>query len=240
MPLRLVDGEPGERFPSFVRGMFTAIARKYDRLNDLLSFGLHRRWRRFAASRSSLRPGGWVLDVATGTGELARLLAGKGARVVGVDFCPAMLAQARVKLDSKKIDLVLGDALRLPFKDGAFESATIGFALRDVADLGWTFSEMVRVTRPGGRVVSLEFARPGSRLVRTVYYGYLCYILPFIGGLLSGNRVAYRYLPWSIRTFLAPEEVRAIMKGAGLAPVRSYSLTLGTATVYEGTKQARP
>lgn len=240
MPLLLVGSEPREGFPSFVWAMFTAIARKYDRLNDLLSFGLHRRWRRFAASRSGLQPGGRVLDVATGTGEMARLLAGKGARVVGVDFCPAMLVQARAKLDGKKIDLVLGDALRLPFKDGAFESVTIGFALRDVADVGRTFSEMVRVTRAGGRVVSLEFARPGSRLVRTVYYGYLCYILPLIGGLLSGNRTAYRYLPWSIRTFLAPEEVRAIMKGAGLAPVRIFPLTLGTATIYEGTKQGRP
>lgn len=220
--------------------MFTAIAGKYDRLNALLSFGRDRAWRRFVASQAHPGPGDLVLDVATGTGELARHLAERGSRVVGVDFCPAMLARARGKPWAVKIELLLGDALRLPFQDSIFDCITIAFALRNVADIAQTFSELTRVTRPGGRVISLELTRPPSRLVRTCYYGYLLHLAPLIGGLLSGNQAAYRYLPDSILEFPSPQEVKAIMEGAGLEPVHTYRLTLGTATIHEGTKKGRP
>lgn len=226
----------------YVRAMFSAIADKYDLLNSLLSFGQDTAWRRFVVARSSLPFDGLVLDVATGTAELARHLArhSGGSRIVGVDFCSEMLAKAKAKRsawrDGRRIELVLGDALRLPFPDASFDCVTIGFALRNVSSIEAAFSEMARVVKPGGRVVSLELTRPRSRLARAVYYLYLFRLAPYIGGLISGRREAYSYLPESIREFPSPEQVVRIMEEAGLERVETYRLSLGAATVQVGIK----
>lgn len=226
-----------------MRRMFAAIAGKYDLLNTLLSFGRDQAWRRFAVSRAALRPGGLAVDVAAGTAELTRQLARRngGGYVVGVDFSPEMLAVGRAKLlaskDGKNVELVLGDGYHLPFSDATFDCATIAFALRNVADLPGLFREMGRVVKPGGRVVSLELTRPPSRLVRTVYYLYLLRIAPFVGGLISGQRGAYKYLPESIVRFPPPEKVKEIMEGAGLCQVTIHCLTLGAAVVHVGVKE---
>jgi len=226
-----------------VQHMFTAIAGKYDLLNSLLSFGRDSGWRRFAVSKCSLRPGAMALDVATGTGEMARLLAQRysESKVVGVDFCADMLARARAKLTTsaggERIQLVPGDALRLPFPDSEFDCAIIGFALRNVTDIAAACREMARVVKPGGRVVSLELTRPSSRIVRTAFYFYVFRIAPRIGGLISGKREAYTYLPKSILEFPPPEELKRIMEQAGLEKVETCRLTLGAATVHVGTKR---
>lgn len=227
---------------AYVQTMFTAIADRYDFLNTLLSFGRDRTWRKFAVSKCDLLPRAIALDVATGTGEVARLLAqyNSGGSVVGIDFCPDMLAKARAKLatspNGKRIQLVSGDVLRLPFPDNTFDCATIGFALRNIVSIAGAFREMTRVVRPGGTVVSLELTRPASWLVGTIYYVYLCRIAPWIGGLVSGKREAYTYLPQSILEFPSPLEVKGMMEAAGLERVETYYLTLGTATVHAGRK----
>jgi demethylmenaquinone methyltransferase/2-methoxy-6-polyprenyl-1,4-benzoquinol methylase len=221
--------------------MFAAIADRYDLINSLLSFRRDRSWRRFAASRSSIRPGGLVLDIATGTGELARHLSQSncGATIVGVDFCPDMLLKARGKLASFEgnvVQLVLGDALKLPFPDSTFDSVTIGFALRNVADLDTAFSEIARVVKPGGRVVSLELSRPSFMPIRKLYNFLLFRIAPRLGGMMSGSRAAYTYLPDSIMEFPTPEQVKETMEKAGLCKVDIHRLTLGIAAVHVAVK----
>jgi demethylmenaquinone methyltransferase/2-methoxy-6-polyprenyl-1,4-benzoquinol methylase len=223
--------------------MFDTIATRYELLNHALSFGLDRGWREFAVAKCGLRDGGLVLDLATGTGEMARDIVRLNApdRVIGLDFSPQMLAQARIKLSrhpDEPIDLVLGDALNLPFPDGTFDSVTIGYALRNVTSLERLFQEMARVLKVGGRAVSLELTRPDSPLIRQVYYLYLLRLAPLIGGLVSGNRAAYTYLPDSILRFPSPEEVAEIMREAGLARVEIFRLFLGAATVCVATRES--
>lgn len=238
----MTTGAPAEGKAPYVQAMFTDIADNYDFLNSLLSFRRDIAWRKFAASKAGLLPGGLALDVATGTGEMARLLArlNSGSRIVGVDFCADMLARARAKpvtsRDGERLHLVLGDALRLPFPDNAFDCATIGFALRNVTDIGAVFREMARVVKPAGKVVSLELTRPSSRLIRTIYYLYIFRIAPYIGGLVSGKREAYTYLPDSILGFPSPEEVKRVMEESGLQKVEILRLTFGSATVHVGVK----
>jgi demethylmenaquinone methyltransferase/2-methoxy-6-polyprenyl-1,4-benzoquinol methylase len=227
----------------YIQAMFTAIADKYDLLNSLLSFGQDAAWRRFAASRCSLPTDGLVLDVATGTAELARHLARRNdrGRIVGVDFCSDMLDKAKAKLSAsgndKRIHLVLGDALRLPFPDDSFDCATIGFALRNVSSIEATFGEMTRVVKPGGRVISLELTRPRSRLLKAIYYLYLLRIAPYIGGLISRKREAYTYLPDSILEFPSPEQVAKTMEGIGLESIEIHRLMFGVAAVHVGIKR---
>ena len=238
-----MSGNFKEDKTAYVRAMFTAIADSYDLINSLLSLRRDRAWRRFAASQCSIKPGGLALDVATGTGELARHLYrrnGEG-RIIGIDFCDKMLLRAKAKLatspDGSRFELVLGDALRLPFPDNIFDCVTIGFGLRNVADIGAAFHEIARVAKPGARVVSLELTRPISSLARALHSFCLFYITPFVGGLISGSKEAYTYLPDSIMEFPSPEEVRKIMENAGLRDVKVYPLTLGIATVHVAIKR---
>ena len=227
---------------SYVQTMFTAIAGRYDLLNSLLSFQQDRAWRRLVASRANLQPGDLALDIATGTGKMAQLLAqhNSKSKIVGIDFCPDMLDKARDNLANsphrERIQLLSGDALRLPFSDNSFDCVTIVFALRNVVSIANAFHEMIRVLKPGGRVVSLELTRPTSWFIRPLYHVYLHYIMPSIGRLVSGNREAYTYLPQSIMIFSSPQEVKRIMEEAGMKDVETHSLTLGTATVHTGIK----
>jgi len=221
---------------TYVRNMFSAIADKYDFQNTLLSFNRDRSWRKFAVSKTGVTGGERVLDVATGTGKLALDLAkavGERGEVIGIDFCQEMLDKAKKK---ENIEFVLATSESLPFPHDTFDCATIGFALRNVTDVEQTLRETTRAIKPGGRVICLEFSRPRNRVFLKIYRFYMFAILPLIGGLLSGNKEAYTYLPHSIEEFLSPEELKQAMEGVGLKDVRFYSLTWGITWVHVGTK----
>lgn len=232
----------GEARGAYVRRMFGEIAPTYDLLNSLLSVNLHKRWRAVAVRRAGLKPGDWVLDVATGTGELALALArmvGPAGPVVGVDFCAPMLALGRRKAARRKLSgvrFLLGAAEALPFPDHTFDGAFMGFALRNVTDVVRTLQEMVRVVCPEGRVVNLELTQPHHPWLRWLYDFYSWHGLPWLGGILSGRREAYTYLPRSIRNFLSVEEVKDLMREVGLDSIQVYPLMGGIATVHVGVK----
>jgi demethylmenaquinone methyltransferase/2-methoxy-6-polyprenyl-1,4-benzoquinol methylase len=222
---------------TYVRGMFSAIAGRYDLLNTLLSFRRDRYWRSSTVSCLGLSGHETVLDVATGTGKLAdelgQQLSGKG-RVVGIDFCREMLCRAKAKDGSA--EFVLATAERAPFPDNTFDCATIGFALRNVPDVERMLLEITRVVKSGGKVVCLEFSRPRHRIFRTMHRLYLFVILPLMGRAISGDREAYLYLPRSIMEFHEPDALHNLMRNAGLTDTRSLPLTCGVVSIHTGTK----
>ena len=224
-----------------IRDMFDAIAPRYDLLNRLLSFGIDRRWRRFAVGQLQVPPGGKVLDVATGTGDVALEIASRtpdSVRIVGEDFTQGMLVRGQEKIArspySQRITLVNAPCEAMPHPDGVFDGVTIAFGIRNVVDRLGGLREMVRVLRPGGRAVILEFSNPRSRLFKRLYYFYFRRVLPAVGGLFS-RRSAYQYLPESVLEFPAQEAFKALMAEAGFTDLRHYDLTFGIATVYVGT-----
>ena len=222
---------------SYIHRMFSAIADKYDFHNTLLSFNRDKYWRKFAVSETGVTVGERALDVATGTGKLALELAeklGERGEVIGIDFCQRMLYKARGK--NKKLELVLATSESLPFPEDTFDCATIGFALRNVADIEKTLQETTRVIKPGGKAVCLEFSQPRNRIFQKIYRFYLFTIMPLIGGLLLGHKEAYTYLPRSIEEFPEPEELKQTMEEVGLKDVQFHPLTWGIAWVHVGTK----
>ena len=223
-----------------VRKMFDTIAPRYDLLNRLLSFGIDRQWRRYAVSRLCVPPDGRVLDIATGTCDVALEIASRthaSVQIVGEDFTQGMLVQGQKKLDQspngKRITLVNAPCEAIPHPDNCFDAITIAFGIRNVVDRAEGLREMVRVLKPGGRAVILEFSNPRSRLFRNLYYFYFRRLLPAIGGLIS-QRSAYQYLPDSVLEFPPQEEFCALMREAGFAAVSFKDLTGGIATVYVG------
>jgi demethylmenaquinone methyltransferase/2-methoxy-6-polyprenyl-1,4-benzoquinol methylase len=209
--------------------MFTRLAPDYDRLNTLLTFGLVGSWRRAMVRAAGVRPGDRVLDVCAGTGaSLAevRRAVGPSGLAVGVDFTPAMLARAEGHR-------VLGDALRLPFPDDAFDAAVSAFALRDVADQGRCIEEMVRVTRPGGGVALLEVGRPSRQPLRAGFDVWFRGAVPRIGALF-GQGESHRFLARSIAYLPAPGELVRMMERAGVEEPAARDLTLGAARVFSG------
>lgn len=233
---------PDSDKPRRVRAMFGAIAGRYDLLNSVLSLWVHRWWRRAALRECRLAPGMTALDLGTGTADMALGIAarvGETGRVVGVDFCEPMLRVGAAKVSARglqqRVHLVAGDAQALPLADASVDVAVTAFVLRNVVDVPRTFAEMARVTRPGGRVVSLELSRPRSPAFRRVYDLYFHHLLPRIGGLLS-NREAYSYLPNSLVGFHSVEALAEMMRGAGLRDVRIVPLTGGIATLHIGTR----
>jgi demethylmenaquinone methyltransferase / 2-methoxy-6-polyprenyl-1,4-benzoquinol methylase len=236
---------PVAKSPSRVRQMFGEIAGRYDLLNHLLSLGIDRRWRRRAASVHGGPTGlGPVLDVCTGTGDLALAYwrAGRGrVPVVGCDFCRPMLALGREKVRragaAQLVRLVEADALRLPFADDEFQVVSVAFGLRNVGDTDAGLREMVRVCRPGGSVVVLEFSTPRGRLFGPLYRWYFERILPRVGQMLANSRLsAYNYLPQSVGQFPEGEALAERMRAAGLRRVSCQRLTLGVVTLYVGQK----
>jgi len=222
--------------------MFAGIAPRYDLLNHLLSANRDRGWRRETVAAGACRPGDPVLDVCTGTGDLAmewsRTL-GTRSEVVGTDFCEPMVRLGLDKVRRERLPVRLGvaDTLRLPFADGSFAAASVGFGIRNVADLVAGIREMTRVVRPGGRVVILEFTRPSNPAFRLVYYVYFLLLLPLLGNLVSGSRQnAYGYLPRSVLSFPDRGRLKARMEEAGLRDVRILDLSLGIVTVHVGVK----
>ncbi len=224
---------------SLVRGIFARIAGRYDLLNALLSLGLHRTWRRAAAAQLDLVAGSTAVDLCCGTGELTRALARLAGpeNVVGLDFVPEMLERARLRHPG--IRFLEADALATALPEGSFDGASVAFALRNVEDVEALFREMTRLVRPGGRVVSLELTRPGG-LLGCLHGLVLRWIVPLVGGMLSGQGGAYRYLARSIAEFLPVEEVARRMERAGLEEIRILPLTGGIVTLHVGRRPTRP
>lgn len=235
------DGGVGNK-AFYVNRMFASIARSYDLLNAVLSFGQDRRWRRFAMAQIDSIPNGMILDLATGTGKIALLAARiyPESSVVGVDFCSEMLDLAKRGVGEnsleERVHFIQGDALRLPFPDNFFDCLTIGFALRNVTSISNLFAEMARVTKPGGKMVSLELTRPSLKILGPLHKLYIKVIIRLVGGIVSGKWDAYAYLPQSILEFPSPREVQKVMEDAGLRSVEIYRLTFGAATVETGVK----
>jgi demethylmenaquinone methyltransferase/2-methoxy-6-polyprenyl-1,4-benzoquinol methylase len=223
---------------TYVRDMFGRITRRYDLLNRVMTLGRDRAWRREAVRRVAVPPGGRALDVACGTGDLALEVRQQvaGARVVGVDFTPEMLARASTRVEGAGIAWVLADAMRLPFADDSFEATVSAFALRNVTSIPAAFAEMLRVVRPGGRVANLEIAQPRLPLFRPLFALYFYRLVPWIGGLVSGQRAAYTYLPHSLSTFLSPPEITQVMCQAGWASVHFWRRMLGTVALHLGQR----
>lgn len=219
--------------------MFDAIAGRYDFLNGFLSAGVDRRWRRQAIAALALQGHERLLDLCTGTADLAiaaRTATPAAARVVGVDFSAQMLRMGRAKLQHRQLDrtvtLVRGDATRLPMAGGSVDAVTIAFGIRNVERPTEACAEIWRVLKPRGRLVILEFAIPTSPGVRPVYLAYLTHVLPRLGGLISGHAAAYQYLPDSVSTFAQPVEFVNFLRQNGFVDVRAVSLTFGAVFLY--------
>jgi len=219
-----------------VRAMFDAIAPRYDLLNGVLSLGVDRGWRR-AAVRAALAKGPReILDVATGTADLALALAAArpDARVIGVDFAEEMLSVGRAKADRRGLHIRLetGDGMALPYQDAAFDVVTIAFGLRNFADVDVGLAEFRRVLKPGGRLVVLEFPPPPRGPLGAAFRLYFTRVLPWIGGVVSGHDGAYRYLPASVMAFPEPESLARRILGAGFDDVVWTPLTAGVAALH--------
>lgn len=219
--------------PDGVRAMFDRIAPFYDAMNRLMTAGLDRRWRRLAAA-SVVRPGDSVLDACCGTGDLALAAEAVGGRVTGVDFSEEMLARARRKSDS--VDWVRGDLLALPFSDGSFAAATVGFGIRNVAQLDEGLREIARVLEPGGRFACLEITRPRG-VLRPFFRLWFDGLVPLAGKVLPGG-AAYTYLPASVRRFPGPEDLAGAMRRAGLEDVEWRLLGGGIVALHVARKAA--
>lgn len=216
--------------------MFARIAPRYDLANRLLSFGVDTRWRKRVA-RSILPTPGRVVDIASGTGDLALALRRHGGHsVVSTDFTFEMLAAGRQKLTGPhRIPQLAADALQAPFVDSSFDAASVAFGIRNFSDPRPGLIEMTRIVRSGGAVAVLEFSRP-SGLFGRMFDFYSRHVLPRIGGMITGDRAAYEYLPASVRTFPEGAEFEQLMRDAGLIDVSSQRLTGGIATLYIGRK----
>lgn len=234
---------PEKEKKSLVDEIFTSVASKYDLMNDLMSFFTHHLWKRYLADKAELKEGEFALDVAGGTADIALLLkekAGEKGKVVVCDINHPMLMEGRDKcLDMgilKGIEFVQGDAEDIPFADNTFHCSTVGFGIRNVTRIGRAFEEMRRVTKPGGKVICLEFSHVTNPLLGKLYDIYSFHVIPFVGGAVTGNREAYVYLSESIRKFPDQEALKKIMEEAGLFNVKYHNLFDGIAALHIGTK----
>jgi len=228
-----------------VRRMFASIVGRYDLLNRLLSLRRDVYWRRVAVLLGQIPSGGIVLDLCAGTGDVALEIVrqGSGARVIAVDNCEPMLIRglhkAKTAHAADQIRFVVAPAEELPFADATFDRVLVAFGVRNIADRRRGLGEMARVLKPEGRAIILEFSTPSSSLFGPLYRFYSHRVLPWIGGLLSGNRAAYEYLPASVDGFPSPEGLQALMEDAGFIDVSVTHLTHGVVTVHHGRKAAR-
>jgi demethylmenaquinone methyltransferase / 2-methoxy-6-polyprenyl-1,4-benzoquinol methylase len=224
-----------------VREMFDDISPKYDFLNHFLSFGIDRVWRRKLVRILGERKPDKVLDVATGTGDLAIAISSlKPQKIVGIDISEKMLDIGRQKLIEKGLNQIItlqrADAEKIPFSDNSFAAITVAFGVRNYEDLQMGLTEMRRVLRPGGIMLILEFSHPGSFPMKQLYSIYSRYIIPLMGRLISGNRRAYTYLPESVAAFPSGKEFLEILDKLGLKKTTQVSLSLGIASIYQAEK----
>ncbi|NBC65463.1 MAG: bifunctional demethylmenaquinone methyltransferase/2-methoxy-6-polyprenyl-1,4-benzoquinol methylase UbiE [Bacteroidetes bacterium] len=223
-----------------VKNMFADIADDYDRINSILSFGVHNAWRKKTVLESGAKPGDKVLDCATGTGDLAiefKKTVGHEGNVTGTDFCKEMIEHAPAKADKENLVVTfeVADAMDLPYADNTFDIASIAFGIRNVDDPLVCLKEMARVVKPGGRVVVLEFGQPKGA-VRIPYEIYSKHVMPAVGGFISGNREAYTYLPETSAKFPAGEKFINLMEDADVfSEKRAVKLTGGISYIYVGT-----
>lgn len=237
---------PGEERAHRVQDLFATIAPRYDLINDLQSFGLHRLWKRRLLRLAAVRPGERALDVCCGTGDVAFGLALRGARVTGLDFSGPMLAVARGRAGPRTGDaagagratpgFLRGDALRMPFADGAFDLVTIAYGLRNLADLEAGLRELGRVTRPGGRLLVLDFGRPDLAAWRWVYFGYLRSLVPLFGRVFCGDSGTHAYILESLRHYPAQRGVAAGLRRADYGVVRTINLLGGIMSIHWAAK----
>jgi demethylmenaquinone methyltransferase/2-methoxy-6-polyprenyl-1,4-benzoquinol methylase len=219
--------------------MFTRIARRYDLMNSLMTGGRHHAWRRRVAEAAAGAPGGPLLDLATGTADLAIAIRGRtpGRFVAGADFSEGMLRIGQAKLRARRVtrvELLAADALALPFRDGAFACVMSAFLLRNLEHLERGLAEMRRVTARGGRVVTLDIVRPATPLWGEIFGAYFNRVVPAIGALVAGDRQAYTYLPQSVDRFVTPDELAELMEHVGLRDVTYRRLGLGTIALHVG------
>lgn len=232
-------GQAGKR--DYVRGIFSDIAPSYDLLNHLLSFNIDRRWRKRAIDALAWRdrPDGVYVDLCAGTLDVGAQFAkteGFRGTIIGADFAEPMLRAGQGKASRAVLMPVVADALQLPLPDGSAAGAIVAFGIRNVADLDAGLAEVYRALIPGARFVILEFSTPRLAVVRGVYHLYFHHVLPLLGGLVSGHRTAYRYLPASVANFPVEEELARRMTDAGFVNVRWSSQTFGIAAVHVGEK----
>jgi demethylmenaquinone methyltransferase/2-methoxy-6-polyprenyl-1,4-benzoquinol methylase len=230
----------GRERASYVQQMFGQIAPRYDLMNRLMTGGRDVAWRRLVVNEAYLPPGGRLLDIATGTGDIAleALRRDGELRAIGADFTLEMMQRGRSKPGAQLLRWLGADTLALPFPDGTFDAVTSGFMLRNVIDVPHSLSEQRRVVKPGGRMVCLEISRPPRNLLlpRVAYRFYFHRVVPLVGGLVSGNRSAYTYLPQSADEFLYPDELADLMRQAGWRDVHYRKLMMGTVAIHSGVK----
>jgi demethylmenaquinone methyltransferase/2-methoxy-6-polyprenyl-1,4-benzoquinol methylase len=231
---------PGEQRATKVSNLFAAIAPRYDLINDLQSFGLHRRWKRRVVELAAVRCGDRALDLCCGTGDIAFALAERGALVVGLDFSEPMLAVAQQRQSNSRkaprVEFLRGDAMRLPFPDAAFDVVTVGYGLRNLASWETGLGEMARVARPGARLVVLDFGKPDNQLWRFLYFGYLKLFVPLFGLMFCRNAGAYAYILESLKHYPAQRGVAEKMRGLGLAHVQILNLLGGAMSINYGER----
>ena len=233
---------PGEQRAAKVNDLFAAIARRYDLLNDVQSFGLHRRWKRRVIELAAVQSGNRALDLCCGTGDLALALARRGAEVTGVDFSPAMLeiAEARRQRNFKSqisnLKFMRGDAQQILFPDATFDIVTIGYGLRNLT--GWEngLAEMHRVAKPGARLVVLDFGKPANTLWRGIFFAHLKCVVPLLGWIFCGNADAYAYILESLKQYPAQPAVAAKMRELKLVNVRVINFLGGAMAINYGEK----
>ena len=230
---------PGEARAAKVNDLFARIARRYDLINDLQSFGLHRNWKRRVAELAQVSPGARALDLCCGTGDISFVLAQRGAETTGLDFSPQMLAVAKARSQKLKCpapNFIQGDAQQLPFADNTFDIVTVGYGLRNLSSWQRGLEAMHRVARPGARLIVLDFGKPANALWRMVYFAHLKMSVPLIGLLFCGNASAYAYILESLKHYPAQLAVAEKMRQLELTNVRVHNLLGGAMAINYGEK----
>lgn len=228
----------GAERATYVQGMFDQIADRYVLMNRLMTGGQDARWRRFVVQKARLKPGERLLDLATGTGDIAfeALRQVPGVLAVGGDFSLGMMTVGQRLERGDQVGWNAADALNLPYRDESFDALTAGYLMRNVIDIPRAFAEQLRVLKPGGRLVLLDTAPPPRNLLRPFVLAYLKYGIPLLGRLVSGNSAAYTYLPESTQRFKTPGELAALMRSAGFEKVAYKTFMFGTMAVHWGEK----